>query len=139
MNIVSYEGLAGSIGRWVRRGLLSHFPNANKQELVWTDTGAYYPWSEIIVIGHSFGARSAIETAEKSGNVKLLLLLDPRMPPLGTGGFIAPKGVRTVNFYQKGFMRGHLVDGAENHLVRSSHTGVPALKEVRELLKEYLK
>lgn len=137
MIIVSYEGLAGSLGRWVRRGLLNRFDGVKKIEHVWTDRAFEYPNDEIIVIGHSFGVKGAVETARINRNVKMLLLLDPRMPPWGTGGVVAPEGVSTVCFYQTGFMRGHPVSGAKNIQVKAMHTYVPAfaVETLREALR----
>jgi hypothetical protein len=135
MTIVSYEGFGGRLGRWVRRGLLNHIKGVKKEEFLWNSGSRDYGLREIIVIGHSFGVRDAVATATRSRNVKLLLLIDPRMPPWGEGGVVAPKGVRTVCFYQTGAMRGHPVEGAENHHVKGVHIWLPWREDVRELVE----
>lgn len=132
--IISFEGLLGALGRWVRRGLLVHLPN-KKIERLWLSSPVVVD-EPCIIIGHSFGVKAAVESARKSPNCKLLLLLDPRMPPFGTGGVVAPYGVRTVCFYQTGFMRGYPVKGAENIELRGvSHVEVPAQSRFLSLFK----
>lgn len=140
MRIISFEGLGGSIGRWVRRGLLDKIRDVrglNFYEYTWTDSPGYVV-NPCIVIGHSFGVRSAVAQAKIAQDCQLLLLLDPRMPPWGGGGVIAPDGIPTACFYQTGFMRGHTVRGADNiHLPRIRHTAVPAHPVVVEYMSEW--
>lgn len=139
MIIISFEGLGGTLGRWVRRGLLNRIKGHDKQEHAWTAGERGTDW-KCIVIGHSFGVKAALATAKESPNCKMLLLLDPRMPPFGTGGVVAPEGVRTVCIYQRGFMRGHPVEGAENiKLTGVSHVGVPFTEEALKYALEGLK
>lgn len=138
IQIISFEGLCGSLGRWVRRGLLSRvraeWPGADVDEYLWTQLGGTY--GPCIVIGHSFGVRSAVKSAIAGRDCKLLLLLDPRMPPWGTGGVVAPKGVRTVCIYREGLMRGYPVEGAHNIRLKGvSHVGVPFTDEALEQVR----
>ncbi len=142
MKIISYEGLMGRVGRWVRGGLLSQlqmWKGVKFEEHVWTDAAADCDDEPCIIIGHSFGARGAIDSAKKSEGVKLLVLLDPRVPPPADMSKVkAPKGVPTVCFYQRGFMPGYPVEGAENiRLNWTMHTNVPKHPAVMKYLKEY--
>lgn len=137
--VISFEGLAGGLGRWVRRGLLNRIEGYEKREYAWT-SGAKDTNRPCIVVGHSFGCKAAVETADNSTNCHMLLLLDPRMPPFGTGGVVAPKGIRTVCIYQRGLMRGHPVKGAENiELKRVRHTSVPFTDEALKYALEGLR
>lgn len=66
----------------------------------------------------------------------VIVSADPRV----TGVFVSPKGVRWINFYQTGFMRGYPIEGAENnHVSGYGHTAMPSypglLKVVRTEIK----
>lgn len=139
MIIISFEGLGGTLGRWVRRGLLNRIEGYTRIERGWMST-PIATFEPCVIVGHSFGVRAAVETAITAPNCKMLLLLDPRMPPFGAGGVVAPKGIRTVCIYQRGLMRGHPVKGATNiELKGVRHTNVPFTQEAFEQAMEGLK
>lgn len=119
MKIIVIEGLMGEVGGWARTPLIRA-----GLEVTW------YPWwwnptipDGCILFGHSLGGGKAIRLAKKS-NPKLLVTADPRLEP--EGGFVAPTGFHTRNFYQTGFMQGFPVKGALNIKVNGlRHTQVP--------------
>lgn len=138
MTLISFEGLAGAFGRWIRRGLLVHFPEVAKRECLWTSTPIAHT-GPCIIVAHSFGVRAAVASAKLSRECKLLLLLDPRMPPWGAGGVVAPRGVHTTCIYRKGFMRGWPVEGAENiELLSGGHLDVPFSLAARVAVRRIL-
>lgn len=142
MTIVAYGGLWDSFFQWLGRGLLNpikqqRFPSVVVHYRAWTSGKIIV--SNTVVIGHSFGVRAAVEQCDST--TKLLLLIDPRMPPWGSGGVVAPKGVRTVCIYQRGFMRGYPVEGAMNYDVTGDgygHTALPWHPKVHEILESVL-
>lgn len=97
------------------------------------------PKEKALVVSHSFGIKQAGRFAERC---KLpLLSLDPRNPPFAMSGGPLPKGVRVVNIYREGFMRGYPIEGAVNMKLPSSvgHVAVPAHADVHDIAKEMLK
>lgn len=139
MTIISFEGLGGSFGRWIRRGLLVHFPDIPQRELLWTSKPVAHE-GPCIIVAHSFGVKAAIESARLSKGCKYLLLLDPRMPPLGIGGGAAPLGVKTACLYRRGFMRGYPTGNAANIELDKSygHLDVPFSSYARAAVKNVL-
>lgn len=121
-----------------------------------------YPWTQIyrcaqilsnisysresmnIIIGHSFGAPTAIRVAElliASEMPTSLLTLDCRCLPFSSGRFRSPIGTHSPrNYYQRGLLRGYPVEYAINITLKDvGHGGVPGHPRVVEYLDGYLK
>ncbi len=95
-----------------------------------------------LIVSHSLGAATALEIA-KIYTEKTYITIDPRhqtnwgwtdlfypwMQP-----FMAPKGARIYNFYQRGFMSGYPVTGAtkEKNLSWTTHFTICGRPEVNE-------
>jgi hypothetical protein len=133
--IVGFEGLGGTFGRWLYRGLLSKV-DAEVSMHGWLFSNPPDPKGKnLIVCAHSFGISAAHKYAEKY-KASLLMALDPRRPPFGTGGLKAT--VPTVCIFQGGPMRGYPIEWAENiQLLRTRHTDVPAAGVALEKLQQW--
>lgn len=141
--IVFYEGLGPM--RYLERLLIEPMKKRYRFEAYgykWTEKGPPKVFDgAIIVIGHSFGGATALKFAkEYKGEIEAVITLDPRAFPLGfpLGGFKAPLGVSTWNFYQTFPLRGYLVEGANNTRVAMWHPSVPGRAEVHRCLAKYL-
>lgn len=141
--IIAFEGLGLGTPTHIKRLLLDPLKLDKRPDVsVWR--GSFMSsgpnqdrWQKTIVIGHSMGGPTAIWWCNKHKrfDIDLLITLDPR--PLHRP-CVKPANVkRAVNFYQTGFMRGYLVEGAENHRVKIGHTLLP--KMALELLRSELK
>jgi pimeloyl-ACP methyl ester carboxylesterase len=101
-----------------------------------------------IVIGHSLGGAAALEYADLYNRSPIFITVDPRhmsiaswfdvlipfLPP-----FKAPPGSVIFNFYQRGFMSGYPVEGAQrNSRLWSTHVTIPGRKEIAQLVEEFL-
>jgi hypothetical protein len=136
-NVVAFEGLHPLIfpkATWLQKGVLarlgkSHF---NVSVYHWMSKGpkSFQYTGPIIAIGHSMGGGAVIDWCERYGKtIDLMLTLDPRVT--GSKPYEKPSNVkRAVNFYQKGFMPGYEVKGADNRKVTCGHTQIPSLTEV---------
>jgi hypothetical protein len=143
MTIIAFEGLMGSIGQWVNRGLLSKirdkYPKVNVWSGGWTG-GAVAVSGPYVVIGHSFGVRRALAQAQAT-KPNAVVLIDPRWPwTISLAHVQAPKDVMTICFYQTGFMRGYPLEGAGNaKLVGYGHTAMPSHPKVFETIETMLR
>ena len=144
IQLIAFEGLGLGTPTHIKRGLLDRLVlrDADVCRASFMSDGPK-PLNALgtkrIVIGHSMGGASAIAWCNRWANYKfdLLLTLDPR--PLHRPYRKPANVLRCVNFYRDAFwMRGYPVEGAENTKVRCGHTQVPALREVLELVEEYL-
>lgn len=142
MTIVIVEGLFGSMGTWLYRGLIArHWTFLKHAKIVrvgWIG-GAFKVDGPCIVVDHSFGCSRGHKIAEFN-KAKKLIHLDPRKPLLGIGCPAAPKGVPTVCIYQSRAMQGWECEGAENILLTdgTGHTAVPAHELAWKALREAL-
>jgi alpha-beta hydrolase superfamily lysophospholipase len=85
----------------------------------------------IIAIGHSMGGGAVIDWCERyQKRIHLMITLDPRVT--GSKPYEKPSNVlKAINFYQKGFMPGYPVSGAENILIKTyGHTELPSMTRV---------
>ena len=103
-------------------------------------------WSEVhgsrlklVLVGHSFGAYSALRLATKLAprgiQVTHFLAIDARTMPGNYRHFVKPSNVGTLyNFFQKGLMPGYSIEGAtlNRRLSGSSHGRMPGTAPVQE-------
>lgn len=127
-HVIAFEGLfsfwpAG----YVRNGLLK--PLAEKHPDKFTYEVYSWFWGRpkipkdcgaLIIVGHSFGGKRAIEFANEN-EIYATVTMDPRMQPP------AAKNDRTYNYYQQSSgLKGFKVDMASNILLKDvSHTQIP--------------
>lgn len=101
---------------------------------------------KIVIVGHSFGAYSALKLANKLGRrglrVDSLLAIDARTTPGNYKHFVKPSNVgRLYTYFQKGLMPGYRIEGAEvNQRIRgTSHGKIPGTAPVQERFRAILR
>lgn len=116
------EGLGGEFRAWGRNAL-----KARGYNVIW------FPWWWVgnipdgaIVLGHSFGGGKLYRLLKKKKIKPFgVVFNDARLEPVG-GFDISDVKVEAFNIYQKGFMRGYEIKGAENQEIRGTrHTDLP--------------
>lgn len=140
IKIIAFEGFLSFYAGFVRRGLLEPLDNKYPGKLSFEHLG----WTKIpktkdpdIVIGHSFGAKSAMDFFSQrplSKNIPFILTLDTRSW-IGDFGYKfispAPYAFFHTNIYRKGFMPGYEVENANNiQIPNCGHLNVPFQPEV---------
>ena len=93
---------------------------------------------KLVLVGHSFGAYSALRLARKLESrgigVDHMLTIDARTMPGNYRHFTRPSNVGSLhNYFQKGMMPGYSIDGADlNQRLRgTSHGAIPGSEPVR--------
>jgi len=94
---------------------------------------------KVVLVGHSFGAYSALKLAKKLGQrgvqVRSMLTIDARTMPGNYRHFVKPSNVGALyNYYQKGLMPGYKITGAQvNQRLRGfGHGKMPSAPQVQE-------
>lgn len=94
---------------------------------------------KVVLVGHSFGAYSALKLAKKLGQrgvrVESMLTIDARTMPGNYRHFVKPSNVGALyNYYQKGLMPGYEITGAQvNQRLRGfGHGKMPSAPHVQE-------
>lgn len=131
MTVICYGGLFDSIGRWMGRGFVTPMkkkhPNAKFIYLSWTDDIPDVK-GPCIVVCHSFGIKQGRKAAIKL-KAKLFMVIDGRMPPMGSGGVTVPSWLKTRCIYQTTpfNLRGYPVEGAITNMQVAAygHTAMP--------------
>jgi peptidoglycan hydrolase-like protein with peptidoglycan-binding domain len=94
---------------------------------------------KVVLVGHSFGAYSALKLANKLGRrgvqIHGMLAIDARTMPGNYRHFVKPRNVGGLyNYYQKGLMPGYEITGAQvNQRLRGfGHGKMPSAPQVQE-------
>lgn len=141
-HIIAFEGLLSfwPFGMFVRKGLLE--PLSKEFDFTYSIYSWWWPWVKIpkhqmvIVCGHSFGGKRAIEFYNKNYvHIGVVVSLDPRMKP--PAALSSLTGI--FNFYQTGAFHGYQVSGAANTNLLCSHTAIPSARAVHDLFRKLLR
>lgn len=152
MKICSIEGLGntGVLNRLCKEIVVKY--GLEHKRFAWdADLKTIRRWqdeSDSIVLGHSFGGETSVKYASRTASIytRLLITFDPRYgsKPFGSyfdslffpwQGKMKYTGTgKAINFYQRGFLPGYKVIGAENHFVWGQHHTIPYKQHVKQIV-----